>query len=403
MIPRQKHETIVRYLDSDDILLIIGARQTGKTTLLSSVADHLVHHEQPVTMITLEDPEIKRNLNRHPDNIFQYLTVNKQKTYLLVDEIQYLEDPSNFLKYHYDLSKDTLKIIATGSSAFYIDEKFRDSLAGRKKLIELFPFCFSEFLLARGEADLAHRVSSRPAALEKREWTPPDKRRLLNLWTEYTRYGGYPKVVLADRPDDKKEVLKDLAFSFLKKDIHEAGVRDEDKFYQLVRILASQVGQLVNSNELGNTIGLSQETVKRYLRILRKSYIARLLLPFHRNVRKELTKMPKIYFLDSGLRNFLIRSFPETPKQFADGQLLENQVFCDLVKRGVDSIKFWRTQDRKEVDFIVDDRQAYEVKSTAGQFSAARYAAFGEAYPDVDLSPLVLQDDRYLDVLDVVT
>jgi len=177
----------------------------------------------------------------------------------------------------------------------------------------------------------------------------------------------------------KREILKDLVFSFLKKDIHESSIRDEYKFYQLIRILASQAGQLVNANELGNTIGVLQDTIKRYLYVLRKSCIIRLHSPFHRNIHKELTKMPKIYFLDGGLRNCLQNRYPDIVVQTMDRQVLENQVVIDLARGGVDNLKFWRTQDKHEIDLVIDDSAAYEVKNNIKQFNSSKYRAFERA------------------------
>jgi len=151
MIYRLKKAIAINNLEKDDILLIIGSRQVGKTTLLKEIARQLSDKGEEVYEYTLEDPEFLAELNDHPENIFDYIHKPKSRIYLLIDEIQYLKNPSNFLKYIYDLYGKTIKLVVTGSSAFYIDKTFKDSLAGRKKIIELFTFCFSEFLYAKGE------------------------------------------------------------------------------------------------------------------------------------------------------------------------------------------------------------------------------------------------------------
>jgi len=400
MIIRKNRKAVIENLAKDDILLIIGARQVGKTTLLKDISHYLSGRDAEVYEFTLEDPELLSDLNTHPDNIFHYIPRRSYRIYLLLDEIQYLKDPSNFLKYHYDQNRETLKLIVTGSSAFYIDRRFKDSLAGRKKIVELFPFCFSEFLTARDEKKLADTIADTPEVGGKRKWLKPDRRKLQQYWYEYTVYGGYPKVVLEDNIREKEELLKELVLSFLKKDIYEAGVQNEEKFFKLVRILAAQTGELVNANELSNTLELSKDTVAKYLYILQKSYIIRLCSPFFRNLRKELTKMPKVFFFDPGYRNRLLNNFERIDRRVDGGATLENIIFSEMRKNDIEEIGFWRTQDKKEVDFIVNRSFAYEVKTNINKFKINKYKTFLQTYPDIQLKPVTCFDDQSLDVLD---
>ena len=400
MIIRKNRKAVIENLAKDDILLIIGARQVGKTTLLKDISHYLSGRDAEVYEFTLEDPELLSDLNTHPDNIFHYIPRRSYRIYLLLDEIQYLKDPSNFLKYHYDQNRETLKLIVTGSSAFYIDRRFKDSLAGRKKIVELFPFCFSEFLTARDEKKLADTIADTPEVGAKRKWLKPDRRKLQQYWYEYTVYGGYPKVVLEDNIREKEELLKELVLSFLKKDIYEAGVQNEEKFFKLVRILAAQTGELVNANELSNTLELSKDTVAKYLYILQKSYIIRLCSPFFRNLRKELTKMPKVFFFDPGYRNRLLNNFERIDRRVDGGATLENIIFSEMRKNDIEEIGFWRTQDKKEVDFIVNRSFAYEVKTNINKFKINKYKTFLQTYPDIQLKPVTCFDDQSLDVLD---
>jgi predicted AAA+ superfamily ATPase len=400
MIIRKNRETVIENLVKDDILLIIGARQVGKTTLLKDISHYLSGRDAEVYEFTLEDPELLSDLNTHPDNIFHYIPRRSYRIYLLLDEIQYLKDPSNFLKYHYDLNRETIKLVVTGSSAFYIDRGFKDSLAGRKKIVELFPFCFSEFLTARDEKKLADTIADTPEVGAKRKLLKPDRRKLQQYWREYTVYGGYPKVVLEDNIREKEELLKELVLSFLKKDIYEAGVQNEEKFFKLVRMLAAQTGELVNANELSNTLELSKDTVAKYLYILQKSYIIRLCSPFFRNLRKELTKMPKVFFFDPGYRNRLLNNFERIDRRVDGGATLENIIFSEMRKNDIEEIGFWRTQDKKEVDFIVNRSFAYEVKTNINKFKINKYKTFLQTYPDIQLKPVTCFDDQSLDVLD---
>jgi len=402
MIKRRVSVGIIRNLQKDDVLLLIGARQVGKTTILKKLYAFLEKDRQSVFMFTLEDPALLTALNQHPENIFNYIPKNDKRLFLLLDEIQYLDNPTNFLKYMYDLYNKNIKCVVSGSSAFYLDKKFKDSLAGRKKIIELYPFSFSEFLLAKGEKVLSEKVSMHNYFEDKRKLNVlvPEYRKLLLFWREYNIYGGYPKVVLEEEAKEKKNLLLELYQSFLKKDIHEAGISNETKFYMLVKILALQAGQLVNAQELANTLDISNDTVLKYVYVLQKSYIIRLCRPFFRNVRKELTKMPKVYFLDNGYRNSLINSYEGLTDRVDNGAALENSLFTEFVKLGVTNINYWRTQDKIEVDFVVDEKYAFEAKMNKNSFYKKRYKSFVKSYPGIELRPVFYQDDEKLDILD---
>ncbi len=394
--------TISGHLDNEDISLIIGARQAGKTTLLKQIASALNEKQAKHYSYTLEDPDILADLNEHPENLFQYIPRTKEKTFVLLDEIQYLDNPSNFLKYIHDQYKGEVKLIATGSSAFYIDRKYKDSLAGRKKLFEIYPFSFSEFLLAKDKKELARKIYDLTfqKTRSKRKLLKQERRDLLLYWQEYAVFGGYPKVALEADVEEKKEHLKELYKSFLKKDIHESGIRNETGFYKLIKILASQVGQLVNSEELSGTIGLSGDTITKYLHVLQKSYIIRLCSPFSRNIRKELTKMPKVFFLDIGYRNALLNSFDMWSHRQDKGLLLENVLYIDLVKAKTDDVKFWRSKDRNEIDFIVNETDAFEAKLSKKQLKWGKYKGFIQRYPEITLKLVTANDSDELDALD---
>jgi uncharacterized protein len=149
MFPRKITPHIEKYLHTKDILLIIGPRQVGKTTLMRSLRDQ-ISQDRKQSWITLEDPEIRERLDRHPEELFALTRTDHSEPHtVFIDEIQYLRDPTNFLKYHYDLYAPHLKLIVTGSSSFYIDRKFHDSLIGRKRVFTLLPLDFREFLIFR--------------------------------------------------------------------------------------------------------------------------------------------------------------------------------------------------------------------------------------------------------------
>ena len=405
MVKRKVWDRCVRYLDRNEIILIVGARQVGKTTLLRELSSHLEGRGEKTYYFSLENPLLLESLNKNPENIFTYIPKNRGRKYLFLDEVQYLENPSQFLKYLYDTYQDTLKLVVSGSSAFYIDRSFTDSMAGRKRIIELFPFSFSEFLAAKREPRLAEIIAT-PNWLKsrkKRNLLVPEKEQLYAYLNEYLTYGGYPAVVLEENEEEKRFTLRDLHESFLKKDMLESGISRQFEFYCLVKIIANQTGSLFNANEIANTLGISAETVREYTYLLRKSFIVGELSPFHTNVRKELTKMPKLYMLDSGFRNIVVNDFRTVAERQDKGEILENRIYISLRMQRTEPFYYWRTQDKKEIDFIMPDEYALETKWSASQFNAKKYSTFTGAYPSIPLYPVVYLNDSCPDLLDFLS
>ncbi|WP_307533176.1 ATP-binding protein [Pedobacter sp. W3I1] len=385
-------KSLKAHLNKPQHTIVIGPRQIGKTTLVKQLAEELNREHELVYFLTFEDPAILEAVNHHAENIFNYTLLpadvpTDKRLYIIIDEVQYAKDPSNFLKLLYDKYSPKLKIIATGSSAFYIDKSFKDSLAGRKKVFEFFPLAFDEFLHFKGEDNL---IAEWEQMQKRATYQGLQRNRISALFDEYLVYGGYPAIVLADTEQEKQEMLKELVNSYMKKDALEAGIKEELKFFQLARLLADQTGNLVNNHELGNTLQMASSTVENYIYLMQKTFIVQLLSPFYGNVRKELTRMPKIYFNDNGLRNALLNNFSKLNDRSDKGELLENYVYCRLRQLyDTDNLRFWRTADGNEVDFIIEKHLkqgiAYEVKYNDIQFKPTKYKKFVEAYADFDL------------------
>jgi predicted AAA+ superfamily ATPase len=402
MVKRFLEKDINNNLTNDYILLITGSRQVGKTFLLKKLYKKLKAEGEKVFFITLEDPEILSDLNKHPENIFNYIPKNFQtKLYLLIDEVQYLDNPTNFLKYLYDLYCEHIKIITTGSSAFYLDRKFKDSLAGRKKIFLLKSFSFKEFLIAKNKDDLLSYLKENFFQIRRKiKFFKNIKRELEIYLNEYVKFGGYPRVVLEDDIEEKKFILKELYTSFLKKDIFESGIKNQDSFYKLIKILSYQTGNLVNINELSKTLGLSFDTVKNYIYVLEKSFIIKLIKPFSKNIRKELTKMQKIFFYDLGYRNALYGKFENLSDNVNTGNFLENIFFRLLIDNNIEDIRFWRNQNKREVDFIIDEKYAFEIKLKPETANIKKYKKFIETYPEIEFYFVGLKSEEYLDIYD---
>lgn len=382
---RRVLDTVLKAIQNKRILVLMGARQVGKTTLMKQAMSALQAKKQQCYYFTLEDKTVLEALNTHPENLFTVVRRPnpKEKVYVFIDEIQYLNDPSSVLKYLFDIYSPELKLIVTGSSAFYIDRNFKDSLAGRKQIIQIDPLDFFEYLQFTGANQLTSELLE---ILKSAEYVSSKQSALMQALEKYLVYGGYPEVVLAKTDEAKKEILFELQHSFLRKDLLESNIEEEEKFYALLRILSAQTGNLVNYSELSNTLKLNHRTVERYLYILQKCFHIQMLKPWHNNVRKELTKMPKVYFNDAGLRNAFTRNFENFTYRTDVGLLFEQFVF-DLLRRKYDrntQLFFWRTTEQQEVDFVVETRLnegfAMECKWNEREYKQTKYKKFEAVY-----------------------
>ena len=391
MIRRKLFEDLQAHILKKEFSIITGARQTGKSTLLKQLETYCREAEIPVVFLNLENKIILAELNENPLNLLKFMPEPNKRTVALVDEIQYLDDPSNFLKLLYDEHSTQIKIVATGSSAFYIDNQFRDSLAGRKKIFQLYTCSFDEYLELSGKSDLREEKGH---LLKSANFNSTLIDYLRVEWESYMIYGGYPAVVTEPDKQEKIERLKDIRDSFVKRDILESGVVNETAFYNLFRILAGQTGGIVNVNELSSTLRIKNETVDNFLTIMEKCFHISLVKPFYRNLRKELVKMPKVFLLDTGLRNCLLNNFQSLAVRADKGELWESTVFRILADQiGTDAIRYWRTSGGNEIDFILSDSdpiKAIEVKFDNNQVNVNKYKLFKDAYPEIPLQFLWL-------------
>lgn len=384
---RNLFKKLAAHLEKKEFTIITGARQSGKSTLLKQLEEHCKILQYQAIFFNLENKSILAELDKSPLNIFSYLPESGKRIVVLIDEIQYLQDPSNFLKLLYDDYSEKIKIVATGSSAFYIDDKFKDSLAGRKKIFNLLTCSFDEYLRLSNKEELI-------AEIARLQLDPNAKSMHLEIlrqeWESYMIFGGYPAVIT--EPDRKEKIarLAEIRDSYIKRDILESGVQNQTAFYNLFRIIAAQSGNLINTNELSKILRIKNETVTSYLETLQKCFHIALVRPFYRSLRKELTKMPKSYLLDTGLLCSLTSNFQPLHLRSDKGELWENsyyRILCD--KYGTDEILFWRTADGNEVDFILprlENPHAIEAKYNENLINENKYKKFRENYSDIPLS-----------------
>lgn len=380
-------KNIEKHIDSDLILLIIWGRQVGKTTLLKEI-NKKINRKIETYFLNLENIGIKNLLNINPENIFQITWSWKDtKQIIFIDEIQYLDNPTNFLKYIYDEYKWIIKLIITWSRAFYIDSKFKDSLIWRKKIFNMYWLDFTEYLEFQWRNDLIKIIETHkriPLLLEKD---------IEKIWMEYITYWWYPQIAMLRSKEYKIDMLNDYCNDYIKKDIYESRIQDEVKFLNLIKILSFQVWNLLNINEIANTLDSSQPTIEKFIYVLQKTFHISLIRPFFHNIRNELSKMPKIYFNDLWIRNSFLRNFDNIHDRIDKWQYLENLVFREfLFKYPLDEIKFRRTQSKNEIDFIINENQAYEIKFDKKWISQSKYKVFKENYKNIALEFIWFND-----------
>lgn len=387
MKTRKIYNNILKELDNNLIILLIWARQVWKTTILKQINEYIKRKEKTY-FLNLEDPEIKNLINIHPNKLFE-ITWSKStdKQIIFIDEIQYLNNPTNFLKYIYDEYKDNIKLIVSWSSSFYIDQKFRDSLIWRKKVFNIYTLDFEEFLDFKDESEIKEIL------FQDKKIPILYKSKIENLLLEYITYGGYPEIVLSKDNNRKIDRLSDFTLDYIKKDIYDSNIADVDKFLSILKVLANQSWELLNMSEIANTFNLSLPTVEKYIYVMQKSFHIALVRPFYKNIRKELSKMPKVYFYDLWFRNSLIKNFDNIVFRHDKWNYFENIVWREfLFKYWNENIKFWRTQSKNEVDFIINEKKAYEVKFSKQLIKESKYKLFRENYPDFDLEFLVFDE-----------
>jgi predicted AAA+ superfamily ATPase len=349
MIERKLFEDLKRHLSQKEISLIVGPRQAGKTTLMLILRDYLVKQGNNTLFLSLDFGSDQPFFisQRNLVNKIQ-LEIGKKKGYVFIDEIQRREDAGIFLKGLYD-SNLPYKFIVSGSGSLELKEKIHESLVGRKRIFELNTVSFKEFI--NFKTDCRYR-DSLP------EFFALERDRTKELLIEYLNFGGYPRLLLEDEQREKARIIDEIYRSYLERDIsYLLRVEKPESFSNLIKVLASQIGRLINYSELSSTLGISIQTIKNYLWYAEKTFIIHRISPFFRNIRKEITKSPVTYFYDLGLRNYALGLYGGLIHSPEAGFVFQNFILNILRERFLPSpagIHFWRTKDRAEVDFVID-------------------------------------------------
>lgn len=338
------------------ISLLIGARQVGKTTLLKSLFDEL---SKDNTCLFL-DLDILSNYEKVSsfENLVNTIKLNgydeKQKDffYLFLDEFQRYHQLSKIMKNVYDNLKN-VKIYASGSSSITIKDQVQESLAGRKIMNEIFPLDFEEFLMFKGEHNLAENLKNIKKLQGGHLNEPLSKYK--SFLNEFMIFGGYPEVVLMSSKEKKIQILSSIFDLYVKKDLVEyLNIEKILNVKRLIEFLAVNNGQKIKYEEISKATSLSFADVKKYLEVLKETYLVEIVRPFYKNKNKEIVKIPKIYFIDCGVRNYFVNNFNELKIRNDAGFLFEEFVLSELIKSGAKDIKFWNDKNLEEVDFILE-------------------------------------------------
>ena len=349
MIARNIFPVLSEALEKKQIIVLTGLRRVGKTTTVKYLFKKIKSSNK--FYFDFERIEYRKLFSDdNYGNIISALQLEgvdfNRKAYLILDEIQLVQNITSVIKYIYDTYN--VKFIITGSSSFYMKGQFSESLAGRKQIFELWPLSFDEFLRFKG-AEV-----SLPAFLYKN--TPLFFiEKLSSFYDEYSSFGGFPEVALVKKPDDKKALLQDIFESYVNFDIRFlSDFTKTDDLYKLIRLLSARVGSKVDYSKLSSLVGINRHKVKEYILFLEKTYFIRLLKPFVTNPDREIALQKKYYFTDSGLLNIM--------GQIGSGAVFENTIANQLFAKG--SLQYYAKKNGKEIDFILDEKMAFEVKET---------------------------------------
>ena len=349
-IKREIERELIKWLESREIIAIRGARQSGKTTLLMRTKEILNNNnvdDDRIHYISFEDDIIRLKFEENVKEFIEFHLTSKKKHYFLLDEVQYIKDAGKKLKLIFD-SFSNIKIFITGSSSFDLTN-LGSYLVGRIIFFNLYPFSFGEFLKSKDEK---YEKLYRKIKVDLRKEITIEKTVFLDelnkLLHEYLTYGSYPRIILEKNQDKKKELLRNLFITYVEKDIVGMyGIKYREKVVKLLKAIAYTSGNVINYETLSTNSDLKYHNVREILPLLEDSFVISIVRPFHKNLMNELRKNPKIYFLDYGIRNYLLETFDNIRFDYLYETFVHNEL-----KRSY-QVKYWRTTAKTEVDFVV--------------------------------------------------
>ncbi|MCK5148930.1 ATP-binding protein [bacterium] len=365
-------KSILKSLQPGKVILLVGARRVGKTVLIQKIIDQF-----PSGCLLLNGEDYDTQLLLEKKSIAHYKTLIGTNSLFVIDEAQKIKNIGQICKLIVD-HLDDVKVLLTGSSAFDLQNQFGEPLTGRKITFQLYPLSQAEFSIEENLLETRSRLD------------------------EKIMFGHYPEVWQLDNSQSRIVYLKELAEDYLLKDIlMYDGIRNAGKLRNLLRLIAFQIGKDVSYQELGKQLGMSKNTVEKYLDLLTKVFVLFKVEGFSRNLRKEISKSSRWYFYDTGIRNVFTANFSAPHMRQDIGELWENYVISERLKKmSYDqnhfNYYFWRTYDQQEIDWIEEQHghlHAYEMKW--GQQWVRPPGAWQKAYSDATFQ--VIHPENYLD------
>lgn len=351
MFSRTIFPALEQHLNRRQVTVITGMRRVGKSTALRHLLTKVGHTNVLYLDFERIENRILFNQNSYNDieRGLQALGLSlTTPAVLALDEIQLVPNSPSVIKSLYDTYG--IKFIVTGSSSFYLKNHFSESLAGRKQVFEMHPLDFEEFLRFHEQDTTTLSVGRMQPFL----FTFYDRWR--GYYEEFIRFGGFPEVVLADGEAAKIDYLKDVLNAYIELDVRLlSDFSLSDTLYKLIQLLAVRVGSRVDYSKLASLTGESRHKIKDYLHLLEYTYFIQVVRPFTGGLDKELSKQPKFYFADTGLLQLM--------GQVSSGQVFENAIASQLARLG--QLHYYERTTGTEIDFVLDRRQAFEVKETA--------------------------------------
>lgn len=352
---RRIWDKLLKEVKTDEVVVITGPRQVGKTTTLRWLLDKVPSSNTLYfDLENLADRELFETKNYDALLIeFQNRGLStKEKMYIGLDEIQLLENVPSVVKYLYDHYK--IKFFLTGSSSYYIKNRFSESMAGRKMIYEMLPLSFPEFIDFKG---FSYTTDSKDF-FEFVEFSEPAYQQLKTYYQEYIEYGGLPKVVLTPDVDRKKQLLEEIFSSYINLDVQAlADFKSTTDLRRVIKLLAARVGSKLNVSEIANITGLTRVTIDSYIEFLEQTYLIRTVPAYSRSSDVQARLQKKPYFIDTGIAN--------VNADLSSGSKFENAI-CHQLSFWDGALSYFSNRDG-EIDFIVDtkaDIAAFEVKET---------------------------------------
>ncbi len=364
MISRHLTQQLMLNLKKGNVTVLFGARRTGKTTIMNSLGQSL--SGKKVLMLNGEDFDVANTLSSQRIETLKNLVAGYE--YLFIDEAQNIPNIGKNLKLIVD-TQPHVAVFATGSASFDLRNQVGEPLTGRSRFYTLYPFAISE--ITQGYMDALQQLPG------------------------FLVYGTYPQVFTEPNLNEKRHILQSIRNGYLLKDVLQLeNIKDSLFVMNLLRLLALQICNDVSYNELANSLGTTVKTIKRYTDILEKAFIIFRLNGFSKNLRKEISKSPRFYFWDNGIRNAIISNF--NPIEFRDdkGKLWENYCIAERIKKQIygeffSNFYFWRTYDQQEIDLLeINNNQIHAFEFKWGEKTAKIPKGFRENYKDATFTTI---------------